>query len=411
MRGLAVSLVLIHHISSMFQYNSVISKVFRNVLYGGWTGVDLFFVLSGFLITGILWDTRHAEHYFRNFYARRTLRIFPLYYATLILVLCIIPLASLIVVKMPATFQGILNGSYAAQPYWPLFCTYLVNVLVAWKGFGSISLTHFWTLSVEEHFYLLWPFVVCRLTLRKLIITSIMLVVGALILRMIAIPLINPIAILVLTPFRMDGLALGALLALLWRMPEQKVKIVRWARVILPVTGLILFTLFCYKGTASSIGHLSQSIGYTASILFYGCLLVRVLDTAWLNSIFRHRVPRFFGKYSYSVYVFHPFPQLLAAPFFALGSPSHPSMVVHVLKTFFVSQTLPLSGPLLWLDGFVYVLFVPAASVVIAMLTWRLLEAPCLRLKSFFTYEEKDRLVEGSTIVTELIGGSHLGEK
>ena len=379
--------------------------VIKNIAFGGWTGVDLFFVLSGFLITGILWDTRSATRYFLNFYARRTLRIFPLYYATLVLLLFIVPLCITFAAHMPLFLRNdtkeIIQGFAATRLYWPLFFAYLANVLVAWKGFG-LWLSHFWSLSVEEHFYLLWPFVVYRLKLHTLIMTSIMLIAGALVMRIVAVWLINPDAIYVLTFFRMDGLALGALLALLWPMPEHKAAIRYWARVAMPITGLFILGLFCYKGANSSLDPLSQTIGYTASILFYCSLLVRVLEAKRLNSIFQHWFLRFFGRYSYSIYIFHLVLAASAARFFALGNPLHFSIVVFTLKHFSSRQMTPLNKSLLWLDGVIYVLFVCAASVGIAMITWHMIEAPCLRLKRFFSYEEKGRLVEGAEIIGSL---------
>lgn len=407
MRGMAILLVLVHHISYEFQCNHLVTRGLRKVAFGGWTGVDMFFVLSGFLITGILWDTRNAVHYFRNFYARRTLRIFPLYYFTLILMLCVVPALAPLITYVPMRFrevtQGQINLLVTAKFYWPWFFCYLVNALVAWQGF-KIFLLHFWSLSVEEHFYLLWPILVRRMKFHTLIFTSAILIGGALALRIAAVLLsTSPDAIYVFTPFRMDGLALGALLALVWRMPEQKSAVIYCARLVLPITGAILLGIFIYKGTDSQHGPFIQSIGYTASILFYGSLLVMVLSTERLSTFFRHRFLRFFGKYSYAIYIFHVFPLYIVAHVFALGNPLHSSIVARVLTHFSGGPTCPLSGPILFLDGFAFIVLVPAISAGIAMITWRLIEAPCLRFKRFFSYEEEGKLVEGSTIVTDLV--------
>ena len=405
LRGLAILMVLILHISDRFHYHGVLMTAVGTVAYVGWTGVDLFFVLSGFLITGILWDTRETAHYFRNFYARRTLRIFPLYYATLILLLFIVPATAPLIAHLPRGRDGLqaqISAFAVAAHYWPLFFCYLANVLVAWKGF-DFWMTHFWSLAVEEHFYLVWPLVVYLLKRRTLIITSALLVMAALILRTVALPFVVPRAIYVLTFFRMDGLALGALLALLWRMPEYNVKVSYWARLTLPVAGLTLAGAFYDAGNTSQYGFLIQSIGYSASILFYGSLLVRVLNGSWLNAIFSLRFLRFFGKYSYSIYIFHVLPLAIFAPHFALGDPTHSSILIRALKHLSVSQTLPLSGILLFLDGLVYVLLVSAASTGIALVSWRLIEAPCLRLKRFFAYEDKGRPVDGAAIVADLV--------
>src|SRR2546427_5689081 len=121
-------------------------------------GVDLFFVLSGFLITGILLDTKGSRHYLRQFHARRVLRIFPLYYAALALFLILLPML------LPG--DRVLRD-LTADSVW--YWTYLYNVKVAAAGFTSSSaLGHFWSLAVEEQFYLIWPIVVLYLARRHL---------------------------------------------------------------------------------------------------------------------------------------------------------------------------------------------------------------------------------------------------
>jgi peptidoglycan/LPS O-acetylase OafA/YrhL len=106
--------------------------------------VDLFFVLSGFLITGILYDTRHARNYFRSFYARRILGIFPLYYAALAVMFVVPPLIRIDVLEHTAS-------------HWPWFWLYASNVLTAIEGWHSRYLQHFWSLAIEEQFYLVFP--------------------------------------------------------------------------------------------------------------------------------------------------------------------------------------------------------------------------------------------------------------
>src|SRR5262245_4715813 len=117
----------------------------------GWVGVDLFFVLSGFLITGILFDAKEKERYFRNFYVRRALRIFPLYYAVLALTLLVVPWLT---PNLAPDFQP----ATSAQAWLWL---YAANVLQAYEGSWCLGpLNHFWSLAIEEHFYLAWPAVI-----------------------------------------------------------------------------------------------------------------------------------------------------------------------------------------------------------------------------------------------------------
>src|SRR6188472_2734668 len=115
LRGIAIILVMLHHFT-YYRPTSGIDALIGDVLFFGWTGVDLFFVLSGFLITGILLDTRDGGHYFTTFYARRILRIFPLYYLILLLALVVLP-------KFPAVHSVLIGQDDVVDlprqwPYW-----------------------------------------------------------------------------------------------------------------------------------------------------------------------------------------------------------------------------------------------------------------------------------------------------
>ena len=157
-RGIAILLVLFCH----FFFISTPSNLYEFVLqklgdYGN-LGVDLFFVLSGFLITGILMDTKGKENYFKNFIIRRSLRIFPLYYFVLIIIFLIMPLFSI--------FNGplmdrVLEGEVYA---W----TYTYNFFIAEKQSWPPFIGHFWSLAVEEQFYLVWPLAVYLLSTEAL---------------------------------------------------------------------------------------------------------------------------------------------------------------------------------------------------------------------------------------------------
>ena len=154
-RGTAILLVVIHHLarSVEFEFN-LIHPLLRGAAFG-WIGVDLFFVLSGFLITGILYDSKASGGYFKNFHMRRVLRIFPLYYGALLLVL-------LLRAIWP---EAGIYGSESQAWVW----VYLTNVVIARKGLGVFGLVdHFWYLAVEQHFYLVWPLAVFLLNRRWL---------------------------------------------------------------------------------------------------------------------------------------------------------------------------------------------------------------------------------------------------
>src|SRR5271157_2343931 len=144
-RGLAVLLVLVHNTDI---YPSLHLGLIAS---NGWMGVDLFFVLSGFLITGILVDTKKSEGYFRNFYARRCLRIWPLYYSALLFMFVIVPLLR------PSEAQTVFEAR--SSPWWA-YLFFLQNFLIPIPTMATGLLGVTWSLAVEEQFYLVWPWVI-----------------------------------------------------------------------------------------------------------------------------------------------------------------------------------------------------------------------------------------------------------
>ena len=201
-RAIAVLMVFAHHLFYGWPTPALSStpRVIRAVLGRGWLGVDLFFVLSGFLITGILIDSREGEHYFRNFYTRRILRIVPLY-LTCILIMYF--------------------GYPRAGAYFRLSLLYLAN----FSYFFGVKVPHgpgvFWSLAIEEHFYLLWPLVVRFLNRFWLLLLTAVIVFGTPILRGVCAHAgMSPeFEIYPYSFFRFDGLALGAMLAIVGAIP------------------------------------------------------------------------------------------------------------------------------------------------------------------------------------------------
>ncbi|HMK29165.1 MAG TPA: acyltransferase, partial [Terriglobales bacterium] len=200
-RGVAILLVLLLHFSKLVNWYPQ-QKAFAV----GWVGVNLFFVLSGFLITGILLDAKGGQRYFSNFYARRTLRIFPLYFAFLALVLLLAPWF----VSSP-----MLSALYREMPW---YLTYLFN----WRAAsGGPPLGHLWSLSVEEQFYLAWPLLVYIASRRTLRMICSILIVGSFVFRVVAVGSGFPRFAYFATPACMEELAYGALGALLVREPRR----------------------------------------------------------------------------------------------------------------------------------------------------------------------------------------------
>ena len=213
-RGLAVLMVLLFHFVGDVPPSGSVERMIVGVTKYGAFGVELFFVLSGFLITGILYDTHDGRYYFRNFYMRRLLRIFPLYYGVLALVFLVAPL-------IPRLRGPTLDYLLDRQAWAWL---YAVNIYIARQGEWSFSyLNHFWSLAIEEHFYFFWPLVVFALARkpRVLITVSLAIALGAMLARLTGSLMgLSWWTTYTFTPFRLDGLALGAFLAVAARQPE-----------------------------------------------------------------------------------------------------------------------------------------------------------------------------------------------
>ncbi len=192
LRGIAVLAVIFCHLSDYYPEQNAV-KVF---LHAGWCGVDLFFVLSGFLITGILLDTRAAQNYFRAFYARRVLRIFPVYYATLLSVLTIAHFFPKLNSVLPIAHDRIFYFFYLNN-WWPLLK----------DSWHANIIGHFWSLAVEEQFYLVWPFLVWFLSRKQIEMAAIVGIALAPIIRFAIYGHYGNVRDIVENPFcRMDSL-------------------------------------------------------------------------------------------------------------------------------------------------------------------------------------------------------------
>lgn len=304
-RGLAVLMVLLLHFLGGVPASNLFERVVTRVTSYGSYGVELFFVLSGFLITGILYDTHNDPHYFRNFFIRRVLRIFPLYYGVLAVLFFVVP-------TIPS-LQGPSLGYLTDRQAWAWL--YAVNIYIAERGDWSFSyINHFWSLSVEEHFYLFWPFVVFALACRPriLITLSLTIALSAMLARLIGSLMgLSWWTCYTLTPFRMDGLALGAFLAIAARQDGGMHRLVRLLPLVLTGVAVLLAVTFFWTRLVSP-RELEVALPIRASLILIllGCLLVWALvasDSSATSHFFRSRSMVFLGKYSYGLYVYHHF--------------------------------------------------------------------------------------------------------
>jgi peptidoglycan/LPS O-acetylase OafA/YrhL len=251
-----------------------------------WVGVDLFFVLSGFLITGILLRQRDAPRYFSSFYARRTVRIFPPYYLVL-----------LVVFAIDAT----------ARADWPWYVLYVSNVRDAMLGAGSPMLNAMWSLAIEEQFYLLWPLLVYALGPSGMWRVCIALLFAAPVLRGVLTPLSDDFRLVyALLPTRIDTLAGGAALAIAHaQWPDRFDRFARRAPILCIVAVAIFLALTLrpdFRTSANSI--LFNTVGYSLiAIAMAGVVAWAVSDTtprvlAWPPIVY-------VGTISYMVYLCH----------------------------------------------------------------------------------------------------------
>jgi peptidoglycan/LPS O-acetylase OafA/YrhL len=312
LRGIAILSVMLYHFKlfGIEEWSGRWEHVYSQWAGIGWAGVDLFFVLSGFLITGILYQSRDRLHYYRNFYARRTVRIFPLYYASLVLFFFAAPLV------LGWMHKSDLLGQFAGRQGQWFAWLYLVN----WQmGFAiapvSLLMQHYWSLSIEEQFYLVWPFLVLRLERRRLMKVCGGLVVLSFALRVVFHQLDMERAAYMATFCRMDSLAIGAVLALC-RQADGEWRMVRRVAPLLAALSASGLALIVALTQTTAHGIWMQTFGFSLLGFFFGSCLVLALGLPEGGAAYRltaSPVLRFFGKYSYCLYICHqPFIILMA---------------------------------------------------------------------------------------------------
>jgi peptidoglycan/LPS O-acetylase OafA/YrhL len=292
-RGLAILLVTAYRFDIGPDYSQLPGSLLFQILRHGDVGVQLFFVLSGFLITGILFDAKGREHYFRNFYARRALRIFPLYYGFLFVTL----------VALPALCGPECDLFPEAKSNQAWLWLYGANLLVAFRDSWCLgSFDHFWSLSVEEHFYFLWPLVIFFFSRKQSMAASLFAIIFSAVGRFVWMRLGGGGATIeTFTLFQLDALATGAFLALLARGSGGLRQFVSWAYVLMVVCGVALI------GIWQSPHPRLHGIPLLVLAIFFGALLILAMESqasTWWGILWRSRVLRFFGKYSYAMYVF-----------------------------------------------------------------------------------------------------------
>jgi peptidoglycan/LPS O-acetylase OafA/YrhL len=345
LRGIAILLVMTHR---LWPRTGALAH-FDSVAGIGWIGVDLFFVISGFLIAGILLDTKGEADCLRNFYVRRVLRIFPLFYL----------FVGGMLLTFPVLTGGFAHSAYISKSGSPLW--YLLQLGNVPEGVLGKDppywLAPVWSLAIEEQFYLSFPWLVRAFDRRRLAKVLVWLFVLAPVVRtaaFLAVPQLDRFQYQ-FTLCRFDAIAAGCLLALVVRMPTETqprqrtlVAIVAAASLIAIVTGLDRTTVF-----GRTLGYSVVAVGFAAVVL----LVVRARDAtsvAWL----RVSPLRYLGKLCFGLYLLHrPADTIVDA----------------------LAHRVGVAGDVWWLIPVKMV-----AAVALATVSWRLLERPFLRLKDRF---------------------------
>ncbi len=365
-RGLAILLVLFHH---LFWSNSNTGSRFFNfvniVRGSSFVGVNLFFALSGFLITGILIDTLHVSHFFKTFYARRVLRIFPLYYGVLLLLLL---------------FTKPLHLLWNGWQYF--FLTYTSN-LVLWSRppliLPHFNINHFWSLQVEEQFYLVWPFVVYRVRKLKTLIRIIIITCIVVLLIRVGLVTARPYLHNIYLPYSptfscVDNLLFGCCLCALLRTStrNQVLKLAPW--IFAGCALILLCSAIVNNGLDWEKSFFIPTLGFSLIGIASASLIAMTLrGGSYTEHFFKNKVLRFFGKYSYGLYVYHySLSESLTTPIRIFIDGHFHSKALGVLVAAIVITLL---------------------SILVALLSYHLFESRFLKLKKYFSYNKRATVV------------------
>ena len=290
-RGFAVLMVMFFHYN-LVSYDTIFNGL-SSIMKFGQTGVTLFFVLSGFLITRILIKAKQAGNYFKNFYIRRTLRIFPLYYFYLLITYFIFPFFNI----------GKFCSLNEQLPFYLFYQNF--SLTFNWPNSGP---NHYWSLAVEEHFYLFWPLIMYVFSIKNCFNILFVLVIIAVLTRWIL--LINGYGDFYFTFCRMDAIAIGCYIALVEYESDFCITI-NWSRhffVFLVAISIFIYLWINFKEKSNMYIQIVKDIPY-----YYSYYLLLMLIVAKETSIIQNKIKFIFnnkflvfsGKISFSLYVYH----------------------------------------------------------------------------------------------------------
>jgi peptidoglycan/LPS O-acetylase OafA/YrhL len=370
LRGIAIAFVMFYHFDFVYDFTYgresgwLIDGMVTGLAGAGWAGVDLFFVLSGFLITGILLDSKGpVRRYFGSFYARRSLRIFPAYYAFLLLLLPVLWLFDELAAR-DALWDNFL--------WYALYLTNIYDAINPGLRADFFFVGHIWSLAVEEQFYLLWPafvFAFNRRALMWLCVAGIVIAFGLRLWFMIA---DYPIGLgYTLMPARMDALAAGALVALALRNKGDLTLMSRWAMPVAVVCGVVVVGYGLVQGELSPLDDWVRTIGFTLLALAFAALLALTLqlrDSSVMAGALSFPALRWLGRYSYATYLVHL------------------PVVVLMARNIDFGDAIPEMAGSTLVGEAVFGMAAAGITLSIAWLSWQVWESQFLKLKSRFPY-------------------------
>jgi len=361
LRGIAILLVWTGH------YFVVPGKGIAAFLDGswfrlGWTGVDLFFVLSGFLIGGILLNVRDSPRYFQTFYARRFFRIIPLYFAWIVLYMVVATLGSRCVSLVVGTIQPVDLSILSHF----LFLQNFRNILTSTVSFWWLSAT--WSLAVEEQFYLVSPWVVRFLSKRALTLFLVLVTVAAPLLRWFIGSQgdSGPWLAYRLMPCRADSLAIGMLAAVAWSNAKSREWLAAHTALLYGLFAMLLAGVaYLWRWHSDPLKLLTQTVGYTWLAAFFAVSMLLTISrpASPLAFLARFRFFRELGGVSYCIYIIHTTVFLFCH-----------QMLLHTLP---IVTDETVAG---------VTLFAAVITYAIAKLSWKYLEEPLLKRGHNFGY-------------------------
>jgi len=364
LRGIAIGLVLLHHY--IYQMHPSMPDALSAILFPvaelGWSGVDLFFILSGFLIGGILVDAKESVNYYRTFYVRRVFRILPVY---LLLVLL-----GFLLVELGAHASGAMSGISPHPAPWRYYLTFTQNFYFARHSDVLSYLQITWSLAVEEQFYLTLPLLVRKVNRDKLLAVAVGMVVFFGVLRSVLYwnGYINAMQSYVLPFYRFDSLFIGVACAMLMRNRNLFTRLQKYPRLFAAATIVLGCVFFFMDHHLWGRNIFLHTTGFTIVGLFYAAVMMLVLvnPEGVISRALRHKPLMSLGTISYCVYLIHGYVLVV---------------IEHLLQL-----ALRLSVVEMWAA----ILLGAAITLLLAQGSWVLFESRMIALGHSFAYERNN---------------------